>query len=122
MKLLMKLAILAIAIALLLPVIRPDAPVSEVVTTAIKDVGSFCERNPSTCDQGQAIAVRAGDLITHALRSLAEENAAQQPLTPEDLALAPPDTTTLPQAGAQAADAAPAQQPAIATHGGLPRP
>lgn len=118
MKLLLKLAILAVAAVLLLPVIRPDAPVSEVVTTAIKDVSTFCERNSSTCDQGQAIAVRAGDLITHALRSLAEEEAAQQPLTQEDLALAPPNTTTLPREG----NAAPAQQPAFATHSASPRP
>ncbi|GAB5376297.1 MAG: hypothetical protein AcusKO_27590 [Acuticoccus sp.] len=118
MKLLMKLAVLAIAVALLLPVIQPDAPVSGVVSSAISDVAGFCERNPDTCDQGQAIAVRAGDLVTHALRSLADNTAPAQPLTDEDLALVPANTTVLAPDGA----AAPAQQPAIATNSGLPQP
>ncbi len=89
MKLLLKLMVVAIAIALLLPIVRPDAPVSAVVSAAIEDVGSFCDRNPSTCDQGQQIAMRAGDLISHALRSLAEDDPSSQPLTAQDRTLAP---------------------------------
>lgn len=115
MKFLLKIVILAVVIAALLPVVMPGAPVSQVVSTAIDDVGSFCQRNPSTCDQGQQIALRAGDLITHALRSLTEDGAPQT-LTPEDRTLAPAATAT---AGH---DAAPAQQPAFATNGGLNQP
>lgn len=89
MKLLLKLMVVAIAVALLLPVIRPDTEVSAVVSAAIEDVGNFCERNPSTCDQGQQIAVRAGDLLTHAIRTLREEDPSSQPLTAQDRSLAP---------------------------------
>lgn len=115
MKLLLKLVILAVAIAALLPVIRPGAPVSEVVSAAIEDVGGFCERNQSACDQGQQIAVRAGDLLTHALRSLTEEETEPaQPLTAEDRALSPNEMVQNP--------AAPAQQPAFATNNAPPQP
>ena len=117
MKLMLKLMVVAVAIALLLPVIRPDTQVSEVVSAAIKDVGSFCERNPSTCDQGQQIAVRAGDLITHALRTLGEDEPSSQPLTAQDRNLAPAFSANNPQDPATPAPHA-AQEKADA----LPRP
>jgi len=124
MKFLMKLVILAVVIAALLPVVLPGAPVSQVVRAAIADITGFCDRNPTTCAQGQQIALRTGDIITRALRALTED-AAPATLTAEDRTLAPATATapspTTARATAPSA-AAPAQQPAFATNGGLNQP
>lgn len=109
MKLLLKLTILVIGVALLLPVVRPDTPISNMVTAAISDVTGFCDRNPVACAQGKQVVARAGDLISQALRELADREPSSQPLTPADLALTPNA-------------APPAQQPAIAANNELPRP
>jgi len=111
MKMLFKLVLVVVALALAVSVLRPETPVAEFVAAAVEDVSGFCDRQPETCQQGAEIAYTTGDLVSEALRALLNDNAAghsELPLTGEDKRLAP-------AAGMQ-------QQPAIAAHGNLPRP
>lgn len=107
MKMLFKLVLLLFMVAAIFAMLRPDSDVSGVVGAAIEDVSGFCDRQPGACEQGASIAYRTQDLIAAAMNALSGETPPRQPLTTQDRALAPPTDP----------DAAPAQQPAIATHG-----
>ncbi|MEM8663488.1 MAG: hypothetical protein AAGF49_05120 [Pseudomonadota bacterium] len=111
MKFLIKLTVLAVALGAIVSVTMPETPVGEVVNAAIEDVSGFCDRNTEACDQGAALAYRTTDLIAAALTALQSETGTST-LTQTDKSLAPPAQPV----------AAQETQPAIATHGALPKP
>ncbi len=109
MKMLFKLVLVAVAVALAISVLRPETPVGEFVSAAVEDAAGFCERRPQTCQQGAEIAYTTGDLVSEALRSILNDDPESAlPLTGDDKRLAPATASQ--------------QQPAIAAHGNPPRP
>ncbi|MEM8552399.1 MAG: hypothetical protein AAGF45_08455 [Pseudomonadota bacterium] len=108
MKLIIKLAILAIALTLLVPAISPGSSLGSILSAALEDARTFCDRQAEACQQGAAVARQTAQALADVVSSLTDTGGASGNLTADDRALAPGTPPDQPEALQQ--------QPAIATH------
>lgn len=102
MRLLIKLVLAGILIAVLVPFISPDTSIGKVVRAALDDASGFCGRQPNACMESASIAAEAGDLIAATIAQL-QSGGGETTLSDADRALGFDQTIPPPAPGRAAA-------------------
>ncbi|MEM0906000.1 MAG: DUF5330 domain-containing protein [Pseudomonadota bacterium] len=89
MKMLLKLVVVLVLLAALIPILRPNTPLSNVISAAFDDMSGFCTRQPDACARGAEIARDTAATLHHIITSVARETGSPQRLTADDRTLAP---------------------------------
>ncbi|XWN33261.1 MAG: hypothetical protein ROR55_09395 [Devosia sp.] len=101
MRFIIKLAALAVVLALLAPIFSANSSIGQFVSAAMRDVTTFCDRQPEACYQGVAVVRETGQFFARAVSALRTAAASPEgaPLTEEDRQIFPHFSTHSPQYG-----------------------
>ncbi|MEM9221508.1 MAG: DUF5330 domain-containing protein [Pseudomonadota bacterium] len=90
MKTIAKLLVLGVVAIAGFSAFNGEQPFATVLSAAINDARTFCDRQPEACRQGAQLVDRTEDLVAAAIHAIASPRLDEGTLTPADRALAPP--------------------------------